>query len=122
MNKKELDLRDKLASIHAESEGNNGNAEISFIAGWDAALDLIARPLLKQIELDDLKWKEISDLIVQRDARIAELEAQRDADRAAMQKAVETLEKIAKDKESFHLRDIHTDIASEAIARIEEIK
>lgn len=38
MNKKELDLRDKLASIHAESEGNNGNAEISFIAGWDAAI------------------------------------------------------------------------------------
>ncbi len=27
---------EKLAAEHAESEGNNGNAETSFIAGWNA--------------------------------------------------------------------------------------
>lgn len=38
MSKEELILRNQLASNHAESEGNNGNAENSFIAGWDAAI------------------------------------------------------------------------------------
>lgn len=33
------ELRDKLANEHAISEGDNGNAEISFRDGWDAARD-----------------------------------------------------------------------------------
>ena len=36
--------------------------------------------------------------------------------------ALEALERIAKDKESFHSRDIHTDIASDALKEIEEVK
>lgn len=33
-----MSKRDKLAKAHAESEGDNGNADISFKAGWDAAV------------------------------------------------------------------------------------
>lgn len=36
-----MKLKEKLAREHAESEQNNGNAEISFIAGFDAATNLM---------------------------------------------------------------------------------
>lgn len=44
-----MSRKEKLAKEHAESEGDNGNAETSFLAGY-AACEMDARGLVEAIE------------------------------------------------------------------------
>lgn len=61
------ELKHKLANEHALSEGDNGNAEVSFCAGWDAARE---NPLRDEKRL----WNENEELRKERNELRAEVE------------------------------------------------